>query len=199
MMTTDPAGQIKQPLQPSIVVKVGGSLYDHPALGPGLRCFLASLEADSGKILIVPGGGPFADAVRHLDRIHRLGESAAHQIALASLHAARAFLHQLCPGYLLLDAETCSATVETLPQTWAVTTDSIALEAANMLRARRLLLLKSVDIPSTCSWSDAATHGWIDSFFPTLAEASSVMIHAMNFRHWLNWHFPQSILGYNNL
>ena len=26
-----------------IVVKVGGSLFDHPNLGPGLRAYLASL------------------------------------------------------------------------------------------------------------------------------------------------------------
>ena len=38
-----------------IVVKVGGSLFDLPDLGPRLRAFLASL-ADEDRLL-VPGGG----------------------------------------------------------------------------------------------------------------------------------------------
>ncbi len=45
-----------------IVVKVGGSLFDHPALGPGLRDFLQTLAPN--EVLLVPGGGPVADAVR---------------------------------------------------------------------------------------------------------------------------------------
>ncbi|HEY1188734.1 MAG TPA: hypothetical protein VGE74_13855, partial [Gemmata sp.] len=59
-----------------IVVKVGGSLYDSPALGPALRAFVASLAP--AEVLLVPGGGAAADAVRALDRTHALGEEAAH-------------------------------------------------------------------------------------------------------------------------
>ena len=49
-----------------IVVKVGGSLFDHPQLGPGLRAYLDSLTP--ARVLLVPGGGDFADSVRKLDR-----------------------------------------------------------------------------------------------------------------------------------
>src|SRR5262249_5729227 len=76
-----------------IVVKVGGSLFDHPRLGPGLRAYLDSLAP--AEVLLVPGGGDFADAVRKLDRIHGLGEEASHQLALRTLTITAAFLEQL--------------------------------------------------------------------------------------------------------
>ena len=53
-----------------IVVKVGGSLFDHPRLGPGLRAYLDSLAP--ADVLLVPGGGPVAGAVREV-RIDKSG------------------------------------------------------------------------------------------------------------------------------
>jgi len=49
---------------------VGGSLYDHPRLGPACGPYLDALGS---PVLLVPGGGVLADAVRRLDRTHRLG------------------------------------------------------------------------------------------------------------------------------
>ena len=62
-----------------IVVKVGGSLFNQPDLGPRLQAFLGDLTAPT---LIVPGGGPTAEAIRAFDRIHRLGEESSHWLAL---------------------------------------------------------------------------------------------------------------------
>ena len=76
-----------------IVVKVGGSLFDHPALGPALRAFVESLAP--ADVLLVPGGGPVADAVRQLDHVHALGEEAAHWLALRALGVTGALLEGL--------------------------------------------------------------------------------------------------------
>ncbi|AMV29046.1 hypothetical protein VT84_31920 [Gemmata sp. SH-PL17] len=76
-----------------IVVKVGGSLFDSPALGPALRTFIESLKP--ADVLLVPGGGPVADAVRELDRTHKLGEEAAHWLALQALSVTKAFLERV--------------------------------------------------------------------------------------------------------
>ena len=76
-----------------IVVKVGGSLFDAPALGPALRAYLDTLAP--AEVLLVPGGGPVADAVRALDRTHALGEEAAHWLALRSLGVTAALLERL--------------------------------------------------------------------------------------------------------
>jgi hypothetical protein len=76
-----------------IVVKIGGSLFDHPALGPGLRRYIESLG--QAEVLLVAGGGPVADAVRELDRTHQLGEEAAHWLALRSLGVTASLLEAL--------------------------------------------------------------------------------------------------------
>src|SRR5262245_8668077 len=76
-----------------IVVKVGGSLFDHQRLGPGLREYLDALAP--AEVLLVPGGGAVVDAVRELDRVHGLGEEASHWLALRALGGTAAFLEQL--------------------------------------------------------------------------------------------------------
>src|SRR5207248_2464665 len=81
---------------PSLVVKVGGSLYDLPDLGPRLHAFLRSL--DRPEVLLIPGGGPTADVVRDLDRRHGLGEETAHWLALHALAVNAHFLAALVPG-----------------------------------------------------------------------------------------------------
>ena len=65
------------------VVKVGGSLFDWPELGPRLRKWLATLSP--ARILLIPGGGAIVDVLRNLDQCHALGEEAAHWLALRAL------------------------------------------------------------------------------------------------------------------
>src|SRR3954447_24129718 len=75
-----------------IVVKVGGSLYDLPDLGPRLAAWLGTLPE---PVLLVPGGGAMADVVRDLDRCHGLGEAISHELALRSLTMNAWFLAAL--------------------------------------------------------------------------------------------------------
>ena len=191
-----------------IVVKVGGSLFDHPNLGPGLRSFVESLAP--AEVLLVPGGGPVADAVRDLDRIHGLGEEAAHWLALKALGVTKGLLEALLqPGagcenvkmgkpsaWKLLQtaarvldpfafAREDDARRGALPHTWSVTTDSIAARVAVVYRAERLMLLKSTDVPPTTCWESAARNGWVDAHFPQIAATLACPIEAVNFRRWL--------------
>jgi aspartokinase-like uncharacterized kinase len=188
-----------------IVVKVGGSLYDHPGLGPGLWAYLESLAAPA---LLVPGGGPFADAVRSLDAIHGLGDESAHWLALRSLDTAAAFLRRLLGPilshpvteppphgdhpwqHLVLDARTFCFHDAELPHSWAVTSDSIAARAAVAFGAARLVLLKSADIPPGTPWPEAAARGWVDAHFPSLVAKHGLRVEAVNFRRWLDEHVP---------
>ena len=66
------------------VVKVGGSLlHDHDALSRTL----SALEriAPARALVIVPGGGPFADAVRAVDQRHTLSSDDAHWMAILGM------------------------------------------------------------------------------------------------------------------
>jgi 5-(aminomethyl)-3-furanmethanol phosphate kinase len=56
------------------IVKLGGS----HAIGPHLKDWLAAIVAEAGSIAIVPGGGPFADAVRTAQASMGYDDRAAH-------------------------------------------------------------------------------------------------------------------------
>ena len=170
-----------------IVVKVGGSLYDHRKLRPGLGEFLTPLLR-AGPVILVPGGGPFADAVRDMDRFQRLGDEAAHWLALRTLSTAALFLQMIVPasdGLSILDPFDFARADDSLPHSWDVTSDSVAARVAIVERAEKLILLKSIDIPTTMPWKLAVEQGWVDRHFPTLVNASGLMVEVLNFRRWL--------------
>jgi aspartokinase-like uncharacterized kinase len=148
-----------------IVVKVGGSLYGRADLGPALLACLCTLNE---PVLIVPGGGAFAEAIRAFDRLHNLGEERSHWLALESMNTAGAFLRSLGIVAPMLDAVAFCREHDELPHSWIATSDSVAALAARVLRATRLVLLKSVDIPPGTSWNEAANQGWVDVCFPDL-------------------------------
>ena len=162
-----------------IVVKVGGSLYDHPRLGPGLRAFLQALPEYA---LIVPGGGPFANVVRKFDGLHGLGARASHELALHAMNLAGRFLRELGVPNEMLDAAEC---LDGLPHSWDVTSDSIAAWAAISHKASRLVLLKSVDMPR-----NGSTHGRRvrlgRSALSRIVEKHPLEVEAINFRRRLD-------------
>src|SRR5690606_1029758 len=67
---------------PVWVVKLGGSL----ASNPGLKDWLAVLaRRGGGRVVIVPGGGPFADAVRVAQRRWNFPDPVEHRMALPAM------------------------------------------------------------------------------------------------------------------
>jgi 5-(aminomethyl)-3-furanmethanol phosphate kinase len=78
-----------------IIVKVGGSLFDLPDLRQRLRSRLGQLGA--ANVLLVPGGGATADAIRIFDATHQLGEEASHWLALQAMSLNARMLQELLP------------------------------------------------------------------------------------------------------
>lgn len=185
-----------------IVAKVGGSLYDLPDLGVRLRTWLAA-EGDA-RVLLVPGGGPTADVVRELDRVHGLGEQRAHWLALRSVTLNAHFLLELVSGSVLvphptewptgvrvgvLDAHAFARRDEgqpgSLPHTWDVTSDSVAARVAVVSGASELILFKSTHIPEGLSWSGLAETGMIDQHFKDILRADNLHVRFVNLRRSL--------------
>ena len=184
------------------VIKVGGSLFDLQGLGSKLETWLRSLP--SQQIVIIPGGGSPADAVRDFDRCHSLGDERAHWLALAALSLNARLLEGLLPGSKLVhERGACEASwsaglvpvldpypfVEaderrqgSLPHCWTVTSDSIAARVARIFGACQLILLKSIAIPTDLPWSEASRQGYVDGFFPKAA--AGLNVRAVNFRTW---------------
>jgi aspartokinase-like uncharacterized kinase len=190
------------------VVKVGGSLYEWPHLRKRLRSWLVAEWSSGFGVILVPGGGRTADAVRELDRRHGLGEENSHWLALRALSLNAHFLAALLPFARVIedvkDAEETWFAGQTpildvhafaradegragcLPSSWTVTSDSLAARAAVIHEADYLVLLKSVTIPQGMDWEEAAKRGFVDTWFAwTLQRASDrLRVQSLNFRDW---------------
>jgi aspartokinase-like uncharacterized kinase len=180
-----------------IVVKVGGSLYDLPDLGPRLRAFLAELGDPAW--LVVPGGGPAAEAVRAFDHAHNLGPERSHWLALRACSLNAHLLGELLPGAeLIADPQACrgpsvldvyafargdEGRPGCLPHAWEATSDSVAARAA-IVAGASLVLLKSVTIAPGRPWEEAAAAGQVDAVLPALARRLAGRVRAVNLRTW---------------
>lgn len=186
-----------------VVIKVGGSLFDWPGLREHLNSWLKCEVI--GPALVVPGGGPIVDALRDLDSKHQLGEEASHWLALRLLTFSAHFLLELLPEAALVTklesykdclrsnrpavldpfefARSDDHSSGSLPHTWEVTSDSIAARAAHLLRARRLILLKSADDPAHGDWVEAGRRGYVDPYFAH-AIGNELRVQAVNLREW---------------
>ena len=141
------------------VVKVGGGL-GRDAGDDALRALCAAI-AEAGErhpLLVVPGGAAFADAVREHDRRWSLRPQTAHRMAILAMEQFGWALTDLIPGAarcadlgpvregvvsVLLPAALL-AERDPLPESWGVTSDSIAAWVAAEVGAERLVLLKPV-------------------------------------------------------
>ncbi|MFQ6086493.1 MAG: delta 1-pyrroline-5-carboxylate synthetase [Candidatus Bathyarchaeia archaeon] len=143
------------------VLKVGGSLAEYPAGLQKLCKELASFAKDH-KIIIVPGGGRFADMVRDFDKTYGLSDAVAHEMAVLAMDQFGLFLSDITPNsyvtYSLEELKNSAMGVlpiflpsrfmfrrDPLEHSWDVTSDSIAAYIAGVLHAKKLILVTDVD------------------------------------------------------
>ena len=143
------------------VVKVGGGMLAEPALLPRVGRALARLAGER-PVVIIPGGGPFADQVRLFDQRHGLQPTAAHWMAILAMDQCAWVIATETPGSRIVEdragilqahreglipvlapSRWLRATDE-LPHRWEVTSDSLAAYLATLLGAEELILIKPV-------------------------------------------------------
>jgi aspartokinase-like uncharacterized kinase len=159
------------------ILKIGGSL----SRGNGLKalCREISRLGRRHRLLVVPGGGEFADQVRHACRRYRLDDTAGHCMALLAMDQYGYLLHQLIADSALMtdliSVDDCggpgrvsillpSAPVgraDPLPHSWQVTSDTIAAWVAHQTNSLRLVLLKDVDGLLTVETENKSSNGLI--------------------------------------
>lgn len=162
------------------VVKLGGSLYRDP---DRLATALAWLTREGVRtpLVVVPGGGPYADAVRARQQTIGGDDEAAHLSALEAMDRAARWLvdtqriGRICDHLDALDSAGAPIAVyarardfaadETLPRSWDTTSDTIALAVAQAVDAPRLTLVKSIPPPSLAP-AELAAAGFLDRAFP---------------------------------
>ena len=169
------------------VVKLGGSY----AFSNQLNDWLGALAACAGHVVLVPGGGPFADAVRVAQPQMGFDDHAAHHMALLAMDQYGRALASLGTGLTVAPSLAAirrivseggvpiwSATrmvpeAKGVPASWDVTADSLAAWVAGKLRAKRILLVKQVTPPGDAIRADdLVAQGIIDPAFPRFLAAS---------------------------
>ena len=144
------------------VIKVGGSLVEDPERLIDLCAKLSGL-AKNYELIVVPGGGRFADVVRNSDSRFNLSSGISHRMAILGMDQFGLVLSQITPNscatYLLNDAKQLSEIrvvpiflpsrlifkEDPLEKSWDVTSDSIAAYVASRLQASKVVLVTDVD------------------------------------------------------
>jgi aspartokinase-like uncharacterized kinase len=147
-----------------IVLKLGGSLAKDKKILFGLCSEIENLSNDF-SMLVVPGGGVFADLVRDYDEKFKLSPEASHKMAVLAMDQVGFMISQFFKNYVFIDDLNDlnkfknldkvkifipSGFLFELPESelehsWDVTSDSISAYVADKINAGKLILLKDVD------------------------------------------------------
>ncbi|MGZ8258178.1 MAG: amino acid kinase family protein [Methylotenera sp.] len=140
------------------VVKLGGSLLGSPELARWLEVLV---KFSDGKVVIVPGGGLFADAVREAQQLSKTSDAIAHKLAVIAMDQFGLLLAGMNPALATASSELEIAECgwqhrgivwlpskmvladDTIPKNWEVTSDSLSAWLASKLDAEQLILVKS--------------------------------------------------------
>lgn len=176
-----------------LVVKLGGSLLTDPSDGR-LRRWCERLAGEyAGRAIVVPGGGPCADAVRDAQSRWHFSDDVAHRLALRAMDQCGLMLCDLFPGLVAVDdidalTATCAAgrtpvwlpsrrldLSTEIPRDWTVTSDSLAVWLADRLAVRNVLLVKSCPLP-TGDLAALARAGIVDPHLARIAAGANIAV-----------------------
>src|SRR5258707_1347658 len=172
-----------------MVVKLGGS----HAFSGHLTEWVAAIAGCAGEIVVVPGGGPFADAVREAQPKMGFPDAAAHHMALLAMEQYGCALASLNSAFVPADSlaaiqhareaakvpvwmpSRMALAAKDIPSSWDITSDSLAAWLAGRLGARQLLLVKHVTLgAATVRLPELIACGIIDAAFSEFLNAAEV-------------------------
>lgn len=181
------------------VVKIGGSLLASPKLGNWLGRLVA---CGGGRVIAVPGGGPFADQVRRTQASLHFDDNTAHAMALLAMDQCGRLCCGIEPGLARVETReemhavlACNKVAlwlparmllnhPAIPASWDMTSDSIAAWLAREMGANHLLLVKYQSVSAEHpSLEELQASGIVDNGFADMVS---------------NADFAWSILGKND-
>tara|TARA_X000001036_G_scaffold337104_1_gene316064 strand:- start:938 stop:1531 length:594 start_codon:yes stop_codon:yes gene_type:complete len=145
-----------------IIIKLGGSLMHSNNLTYWLRVIFDHKR--NNTVVVVPGGGEFADSIRNIQQRRNFHNKVAHKMALLAMSQYGYFLTSLNSNIKIIKTinllpikEDSNNSYLWLPnalldnsegidETWNSTSDSIALWLAIKLSAEKLIIVKSKKI-----------------------------------------------------
>ena len=177
------------------VVKIGGSLEQSADLVDILKKVV--IKYPNG-LVVVPGGGIFADQVRQTQQRWGFNDAAAHHMAILAMQQMGLLFNALNPQ---LDVSNSIIEIERLlesgrraiwlpdiydlneagiPAGWQVTSDSLAAWLAGRLEAEELILIKSGTLFDSSEISELIGLGIVDQAFDQYTRNSQFKITITN-------------------
>jgi len=169
--------------QRPVVVKLGGSVVRSAEL----PAWLDVIAASPLPIVVVPGGGALADEVRAAQARLGFGDAAAHRMALLAMDQLAWAVGALRAGFEVGDTEealraslargrvavwapySLVAGRSDIPQSWTMTSDSLALWLGRRLGATCCYVIKSIERKhAKLSAAELARDGVVDEAFPAM-------------------------------
>jgi aspartokinase-like uncharacterized kinase len=177
------------------VVKIGGSLSHEPTL----RQWLTELcEVGGGRVVIVPGGGDFADKVRQYQSEWHFDDLAAHNMSLLAMTQYAILMQGIVPELVLASSEAKirralrdghvavwvpTALMRDTPDAmsnWDTTSDSLAAWLSTSLNAERLIVVKSCPISGNERLETLAATGVVDRRFVDYVNEANYVVEMFN-------------------
>ena len=163
-----------------VIVKLGGSLAETGRL----KSVLSLICSADRPVVIVPGGGPYADAVRASQRELGFSDEAAHDMAILAMNQMGLAMVSLEPRRLVaaetlaamrqaarersipvwLPAKLCAGD-RAIPQDWSITSDGLAARLAERLGGAPVVLVKSVRVSKSATAEELGRKGIVDAAF----------------------------------
>lgn len=185
-MSEDAVQKVKVPRP--IVVKLGGSLVENDRIGGAIDIVARA----SRRIVVVPGGGVFADTVRRSQEDFHFSDEAAHRMAILAMHQTAVLLMDLQPRFVGADSLATMRAIwrkggipvwlplkmceddNQIPADWSVTSDGLAARLAERLRGSSVLLVKSRRASPEATAFDLARDDLVDPIFAAIVTRSKL-------------------------
>jgi aspartokinase-like uncharacterized kinase len=174
------------------VIKIGGSLQESDCLTEWLNCLI---EYGAGRVVIVPGGGKYADAVRQDQIENGFDDVKAHKLALLAMEQYAQLFSSIVPELQCVsDLDSINSCLHNnqvpvwlpykmiegekeIPASWEAGSDALAIWLAKQLNSNSVILVKSVKLPEHfSSVKELAGLGLIDKFSTVLLEQSNLSL-----------------------
>jgi aspartokinase-like uncharacterized kinase len=166
-------------LSGAVVVKLGGSL----AGSTDLKRWARILARATLPVVVVPGGGGFANAVREAQSFHRFPDATAHRMAILAMHQTGLMLagmeRRLIPAQSAAEIRAALAAGRipvwlplamadrdrAIPADWSITSDGLAARLAERLRIPAVCLVKSRTVEARIEAETLVRRGIVDEQF----------------------------------
>ncbi len=185
-----------------LVIKLGGSLL---ASGKLRQCLPKIASRYRGRaVVIVPGGGIFADQVRNAQQVWQFDDVSAHRMAILAMQQMALLFNGLQPKFNIVSsiAELCKRRLTPaisiwspeiaeldlagIPNSWNITSDSLSTWLANKLAADELILVKSATIADNDTVAELTERGVVDAGFDRTFQLTSCRLTIINAEKFLS-------------